>query len=305
MQKLTKKELTEIYNLELSELLAMAKKNMSNNMDFCSLISAKTGKCSQNCKYCAQSSHYNTDIATHPLVSVETVKEVAIEAKSNFANRFAIVTSGRETTKEDFQTILEMIKTINEVGLKSCGSLGFLTAETAKKFKEAGLVRYHHNINTCKSYYPDVCTTHTYEERIETINFAKEVGLELCCGVILGMGETVEQRVEMALELAEINPQSVPVNFLCPIENTPFETYLDKIDEEHILRTLALFKVAMPNAVIRFAGGRNLRLSKENQQIALENAVEGLILGNMLTTVGTTEAQDLQTAKDLGRNILV
>lgn len=284
MKKLTKKELLKIYNLELSELLALAKANMKGDMDLCSLISAKTGKCSQNCKYCAQSSHYNTDIETHSLISVGTVEQAAVEAKKDKAGRFAIVTSGRETTEADFETILEMIRTINKAGLKSCASLGFLTQETARKFKQAGLVRYHHNINTCKSYYPQVCTTHKYQERIETINFIKESGMELCCGVILGMGETVEQRVEMALELAEINPQSVPVNFLCPIKNTPFESYVDKIDEENILRTLAMFKVAMPDAVIRFAGGRNLRLSKENQEIALDNAVQGQIIGDMLTT---------------------
>lgn len=306
MKKLTKEFLLELYNLPLERLLQEAQKYNGNKVEFCSLISAKTGKCSQDCKYCAQSSHYNTDIETHALLDVEQVKQVAIEALSNKVSRFAIVTSGKTPDESDFDTMLEMIKEINSIkGLKSCASIGILNDEQAKKLKNAGLVRFHHNINTCKSYYDRICTTHSYQDRIDTINLVKKYGMELCCGVILGMGENAEQRIEMALELAQINPDSVPVNFLTPIKNTPFENYHDKIDEENILRTLAIFRIAIPDAVIRFAGGRNTRLSKENCQIALQTSVDGILIGNYLTTIGITPEEDIQTITQIGKELYV
>ena len=263
-QNISEKELLELYGLPLDELLSEAKKYNSDTVEFCSLISARTGKCSESCRYCAQSSHYMTDIFTHPLIKIEDVIKTAKEAKENGATRFAIVTSGRGPSKADMPVMCEMIKEINKLGLKSCASLGLLDEEKAQQFKDAGLVRYHHNINTSRSYHPSITTTHTFQDRVDTINFVKKAGIEVCSGVIIGMGESVEQRVEMALNLAEIKPDSIPVNFLTPIEGTPFENYGDKIDEEGILRTLSIIKIANPKSVVRFAGGRKLRLSKEN-----------------------------------------
>lgn len=289
----TKDELLKLYNLPLEELLAEAKKYTFNEFEFCSLISARTGKCSQNCKYCAQSTHYNTEIYTHPLVSVEEVKRAAIESKENGAINFAIVTSGKTPDEaKDFDELLKMIKEINALGLKSCASIGILDKEQAKKLKEAGLNRFHHNINTCKSYHSEICTTHTYEDRINTCKFVKEQGMELCCGVIIGMGETIEQRVEMALELAEIKPNSIPVNILTPIKGTPFESYGDKIDEENIIRTIAIFKIANPNASIRLAGGKKARLSEKNIELLIKNCVDSAIVGNYLTTTGFSATDD-------------
>lgn len=299
------KSLLELYNLPLEELLAEAKKYNSDTVEFCSLISARTGKCSEACKYCAQSSYYMTDIYTHPLVKIEDVIKTAREAKENGATRFAIVTSGRGPKSADVPIMCEMIKEINKLGLKSCASLGLLTRETAFEFKKAGLVRYHHNINTSRSYHPEITTTHTFEDRIQTINFIKEAGIEICSGVIIGMGESVEQRVEMALNLAEIQPDSIPVNFLTPIKGTPFENYGDKIDEEHILRTLAVIKIANPKSVVRFAGGRKLRLSKESREKALEYAVNGILIGNYLTTTGIEPKEDLEILKKLGKKLYV
>ena len=306
MTNYTKNELLDIYNLPLDTLLKMSSEIATDNIEYCSLISAKTGKCSENCRYCAQSSHYLTDIFTHPLVDINDVISAAKEAQSNKVNRFAIVTSGKTPSEEDFENMLEMIKAINSVdGLTSCASIGILNECQAKQLKEAGLNRYHHNINTCNSYYKSVCTSHTFQERLDTIKRVKENGMELCCGVILGMGETIEQRVEMALELSEINPDSIPVNFLTPIPGTPFESYIDKIDEEHILRTLALFKIAVPDAIIRFAGGRHLRLSKENQLKALESCVEGMMIGNYLTTIGASPEEDLKMVESAGKKLYV
>lgn len=300
---MNKEELLKLYNEDLDTLLQTASKYIKNDIEFCSLINARNGKCSQNCKYCAQSSHYCTNIESYPLVPLEEVKKIALEAKSHKASRFAIVTSGKTPDESDFDTILKMIEEVNKIdGLKSCASIGILNEEQAKKLSEIGLKRFHHNINTSKSYYPSVCTTHSWDDRLNTCKLVKKYGMELCCGVILGMGESVEQRIEMALELAEIQPDSIPINILMPIPETPFENYHDKIDEENVLRTLAIFKIANPNSILRFCGGR-MRLSEENQRKALNSCVEGIMVGNYLTTVGKAPEEDLKTVQELGKNI--
>ncbi len=298
-----KQELLRLYNLDLDELLKLSSKYVKDEIEFCSLINARNGKCSQNCKYCAQSSHYRTHIDSYPLVKIEEVRKTALDAKSHKASRFAIVTSGKTPDESDFDKMLEMIKEINKIeGLNSCASIGILNEEQAKKLAQSGLKRFHHNINTAKSYYPEVCTTHTWQDRLDTCKLVKKYGMELCCGVILGMGESVEQRVEMALELAEIQPNSIPINILMPIPETPFENYLDKIDEENVLRTLAIFKIANPNSILRFCGGR-MRLSEENQRKALNTCVEGIMVGNYLTTIGKNPDDDIKTVEELGKTI--
>ena len=298
-----KQELLRLYNLDLEELLKISSQHIKNEVEFCSLINARSGKCSQDCKYCAQSSHYCTHIESYPLVEVEEVRKVALEAKSNHVSRFAIVTSGKTPDESDFDKMLEMIKEINKIeGLRSCASIGILTDEQAKRLAEAGLKRFHHNINTSESYYPEICTTHTWRDRYNTCKLIKKYGMELCCGVILGMGESVEQRIEMALELAEIQPNSIPINILMPISETPFANYGDKIDEENVLRTLAIFKIANPNSVLRFCGGR-MRLSEENQRKALNTCVEGIMVGNYLTTIGKAPEEDIKTMQELGKTI--
>ena len=298
-----KQELLRLYNLDLEELLKISSQYIKNEVEFCSLINARNGKCSQDCKYCAQSSHYCTHIESYPLVEVEEVRKVALEAKSNHVSRFAIVTSGKTPDESDFDKMLEMIEEINKIeGLRSCASIGILTDEQAKRLADAGLKRFHHNINTSESYYPEICTTHTWRDRYNTCKLIKKYGMELCCGVILGMGESVEQRIEMALELAEIQPDSIPINILMPIPETPFANYGDKIDEENVLRTLAVFKIANPNSVLRFCGGR-MRLSEENQRKALNTCVEGIMVGNYLTTIGKAPEEDIKTMHELGKII--
>ena len=299
----TKSELLNFYNMNLEDLLNKSQKCLKNEVEFCSIISARTGKCSQNCRYCAQSSHYNTEIETHPLLTVETVVDAAKDSVKNSADRVAIVTSGKTPDESDFDTMLEMIKALNSEGIKSCASIGILNEEQAQKLAEVGLVRFHHNINTCKSYHPEICTTHTYEDRINTVNLVKKYGIELCCGVIIGMGETIEQRVEMAMELAEINPDSIPINILTPIPNTPFEGYIDKIDEENVLRTLAVFKIACPNTSIRLAGGKKARLSQETIEKAFKYCVDSTIVGNYLTTTGFSPSDDAKMIEKLGRKL--
>lgn len=301
---MNKQELIDLYNKPLDELLEISSQYMSNNIEFCSLVNARNGKCSQNCKYCAQSSHYRTDIEDYPLVNKEEVIKAAKEAKENGVIRFAVVTSGKSPDEEDFGKVLGLIDELNKVeGIKSCASIGILTEEQAKALKEHDLKRFHHNINTAESYYKDVCTTHSWQDRLNTCKLVKKYGMELCCGVILGMGETVEQRIEMAMELSEIEPESIPINILMPIPKTPFEGYLDKIDEENVLRTLAIFKIANPKSILRFCGGR-MRLSDENQEKALKSCVEGILTGNYLTTTGKSPQDDIVTIKKLNKNLV-
>ena len=303
-ETLTKEKLLELYNSDLDTLLKESAKYVKNGVEFCSLVNARNGRCSQNCKYCAQSSHYNTDIETYPLIKPEEVRKAVLEAKENHVSRFSIVTSGKSPDESDFGGILDLIKEVNkEEGIKSCASIGILTEEQAKQLAESGLVRFHHNINTSSSYYGEVCTTHSWQDRLNTCRLVKKYGMELCCGVILGMGETVEQRVEMALELRKIQPDSIPINILMPIKNTPFENYHDKIDEENILRTLAVFKIANPDSILRFCGGR-MRLSEENQQKALQSCVEGILTGNYLTTTGKSPQEDFNLVKSLHKIII-
>ena len=295
-----KAELLQLYYTNLDELLEYSSKFVKNEIEFCALINARNGKCSQNCKYCAQSSYYLTNIDSYPLIELEKIKTAALKAKSHHASRFAIVTSGKTPDESDFNKILEMIEEINKIdGLKSCASIGILNEEQAKKLAQSGLTRFHHNINTARSYYPQICTTHSFDDRVNTCKLVKKYGIELCCGVILGMGETVEQRIEMALELAEIQPDSIPINILMPIKHTPFENYFDKIDEENILRTLAIFKITNPNSILRFCGGR-MRLSDKNQKKALKSCVEGILTGDYLTTTGKNADEDIKNVQELG-----
>lgn len=298
-----KEELLKLYNLELDELMKISSAYVSDKVEFCSIVNARNGKCSQNCKYCAQSSHYRTDIETYPLIDENKVINAALDAKSNHADRFAIVTSGKTPAEEDFDKVLNLIKAVNKIdGIKSCASIGILDDEMAKKLAESGLKRFHHNINTARSYYPQVCTTHTWNDRLNTCKLVKKYGMELCCGVILGMGESIEQRVEMALELADIQPDSIPINILMPIPDTPFENYHDKIDQENILRTLAIFKIANPKSVLRFCGGR-MKLSDDNQKLALSTCVEGILIGNYLTTVGKNPVEDVKMVELINKVI--
>ncbi len=302
-------ELLELYNLPVEELIKIASKvtkdNFAGEVELCSIISAKTGLCPENCKYCSQSIHSTTNIETHPLLSLEEVLKAAKEAKGNGAKCFGPVTSGTFPTNQEFEKILKMTEAIANIeGLMACGSYGIiLDEEKIKKLKNAGMQRYNHNLNSAKSYYKNICTSHAYDDRVKTNLLMKKNGIDLCCGGIIGMGETRRQRVEMALEIAELNPVSVPMNFLTPIEGTPFEDYLDKIDEEEILKTIAIFRIALPKQIIRYAGGRAARFSKENQRLGMIAGVNALMVCNYLTTTGIDLDEDYQMVKSLEMSI--
>lgn len=292
---MNKDELLKLYELDLDELIAKVEKLPFNReLEVCSIISAKTGKCGENCKYCSQSIHNHAEIHCHPLLEVEEVKEKALLAKANGATRFCIVTSGRGESGKDFEKILEMIKSVASIeGIHCCASLGLLTEEQIKQIKEAGVERFNHNINTSKNYHDKICTTHTFEDRINTVKMITKNGIEACTGVIIGMGETREDRVDMALALAALNPKTVPINVLNPIKGTPLENYEDKITEEEVLKTICIFRLAMPETILRYAGGRNTRLSEKSQILGLKAGINGLLAGDYLTTKGKAIEKDV------------
>ncbi len=294
---MNKDELLKLYNMNLEDLIAKAEKitkeNFNHEVEVCSIISAKTGKCGENCKYCSQSIHNHTDIVCHPLLEVEEVRQAALRAKENGASRFCIVTSGRSESGEDFQKILEMIKAVASIdGIHCCASLGLLNEEQIKQIKEAGVERFNHNINTSKNYHKNICTTHNFDDRVNTVKLLTKHGLEACTGVILGMGEDRNDRIDMALSLAELNPKTVPINILDPIKGTPLENFGDKITEEEVIRTICIFRIVLPKAILRYAGGRNTRLSLEMQKLGLRAGINGMLSGDYLTTKGVDIMQD-------------
>ncbi len=300
----TKEELLDLYEKPLEELIELSHEvtieNFDNKVEACSIISAKTGACSENCKYCAQSKHNHAEIECHPLLDVETVKKAALSAKENGATRFCIVTSGRVPTGSDFEKILEMIKEVVLIdGIHCCASLGLLSEEQVKQIKEAGVERYNHNINTSEHYHNHICTTHNFEDRVNTVKMVKKYGMEACCGVIIGMGESREDRIEMALSLRQLNPKTVPINFLNPIKGTPLEDYEDKISEEEILKTICIFRLVLPKSLLRYAGGRTTRLSKYNQKLGIIAGINSLLVGNYLTTTGSKSEEDKEMLKSL------
>ena len=305
----TKDEFIKLYDRPLAELLEIANKitaeNFNNEVEACSIISAKTGACSENCKYCAQSKHNHAEIDCHPLLDVETVKQAALSAKENGATRFCIVTSGRKPTDNDFNKILEMIKEVASIeGIHCCASLGLLSEDQIKQIKNAGVERYNHNINTSKDYHEKICTTHNFEDRVNTVKMVQKAGIESCCGVIIGMGEGRADRIDMALSLRELNPKTVPINFLDPIKGTPLENYKDKIDEEEILKTICIFRIILPKAMLRYAGGRCSRLSKFNQKRGLIAGINSILVGNYLTTLGSNATEDKKTLEELNMSLV-
>ncbi|MEI7475275.1 MAG: biotin synthase BioB [bacterium] len=301
-------EYVKLYDLPVEELIAISSKitteNFKNQVEFCSIISAKTGKCQENCKYCSQSGHYKTKIEVHPLITVEEVKTAALSAKDNGATRFCVVTSGKNPEDNDFPSLLKMVETVANIeGIHSCCSLGILDDKQAKSLKEAGAERYNHNLNTAKSYHSEICDTHTFEDRINTIKLIQSHGIEACTGGIIGMGETRRQRIELALELAELNPVSVPVNFLHPVAGTPMANLENTITEEEILKTLAIFRIILPKALIRYAGGRSTRFSKTYQELGIRAGVNALLVGNYLTTTGITPQEDIELVEKAGMTV--
>lgn len=307
-QDITKKEAEFLINVSDDDtmlLLAMAdkirQKYAGDAVDCCAIINGRSGKCSENCKFCAQSAHYHTGVKEYGLLSEEEIFNAAKKAKEAGAVRFSIVTSGRGQSKaDDFENICRTLKRIKEeLHIEVCASLGILTVEQAKELRKAGVTRYHSNLETAGSNFPNICSTHTYADKFVTIKNAQAAGLRVCSGGILGLGETREQRVEWAFTLKELGIDSVPLNMLTPIPGTPFESN-KPLPPLEILRAFAVFRFVLPKAQIRTAGGREVNL-RDLQALALNGGASGIMIGGYLTTAGRGTDRDMQMLKDLDR----
>ena len=285
-------------------LMAMAdkirQKYNGHRVDFCAIINARSGRCPENCAFCAQSSYYNTGVKEYPLLDEDVLVDAAKKAKEAGAVRFSIVTSGRnQGNPREFEGIVRALKRIREeVGIEICCSLGLVSKDQLQQLKDIGVTRYHSNIETAPSHFPDICQTHTFEDKLTTLKAAQEVGIRVCSGGILGLGETNEQRVEMAFTLKELDVDSIPLNILNPIKGTPFENN-KSLSPLEILRTFAVFRFILPRALIRTAGGREVNL-RDLQAYALNAGVNGIMVGGYLTTGGRDPEADRVMVRDLG-----
>ncbi len=302
----TASDLAHIEDTDLWDLFTAAGRVREHfrgsTIDICSIVNAKSGACSEDCSYCAQSVYHSTNAPVYPLISVDQMTEAAVSAKKNGAKRFCIVTSGRGIgDRADLDTIAEGIKRVREIGLSPCATLGTLTREQLSRLKEAGLNRYHHNIETSREYFPRICTTHSFNERIEVLRQARSLGLSVCSGGILGMGESMDDRLHMAFTLRELNVDSVPINFLMPIKGTPLEG-INAISPLEALHAIAMFRFILPEKEIRICAGRGTALRQLHPLIFTAGA-DGFMIGNYLTTSGLKPEDDLQMIRDLGLHI--
>ena len=267
--------------------------------DSCSLINARSGRCGENCAFCAQSGHYDTDCETYDLRSTDQVLEAARSAREAGASRFCTVTSGGALSPREFDTLIESLQRVkDEVQIKLDASLGFLDDERVEQLKQAGVTRYNHNLETAREYFPKICTTHTFDQRVDTVRKALSNGLSACCGGIMGMGETPSQRIDLAFTLAELGVDCVPINILNPRPGTPLEGLLPPEPVE-ILKTVALFRLILPGATIKIAGGREKNLG-DFQGTALRSGANGMIIGGYLTTGGRAVEDDLRMVRQAG-----
>lgn len=268
-------------------------------ISFCGIVNAKSGKCSEDCTFCAQSAHYKTEIQAYPLRKAADIIAAAQQAKTAGAEMFGIVSSGKGIkSKKEWAEIFRAVEGIRNLGIMPCASIGMITTETARDLKNAGLFRYHHNLETSRSYFPNICTTHTYDEDVETVRIAMEAGLSVCSGGLIGLGEGMRHRIEMALTLRELGVDSVPVNILNPIKGTPLggRPLLAPLE---ILITIAVFRFLLPNRDIRICGGKEKSL-RQLLPLTVVAGCNALMTGNYLTTPGREPELDVEMIRDLG-----
>lgn len=270
-----------------------------DQVDLCTILNAKAGRCSEDCQYCSQSSHYQTKCDEYGLLNYEHILERAKEVEASGAHRFSLVTSGRSISSEGFiDQLVEIYQRLKQdTHLSLCASHGMATKDELLLLKEAGVQMYHHNVETASNSFSSICTTHDYQDRIDTIKNAQIIGMEVCSGGIIGMGETMEERLTMASELRALSIKSVPINVLMPITGTPLENR-KSLEPEEILRTFALFRYILPEIKLRYAGGR--MALKHLQQKGFESGVNAALVGNFLTTVGSKVEEDLVMIENSG-----
>ena len=277
-------------------------KFVGDHVDLCSIINGRSGRCPEDCKYCAQSAHNHTDCEVYDFLPEEDIIKACKMNEQEGVHRFSIVTAGRVLDGQEFEKALEAYRTMHEeCSIELCASHGFVSAEQLHQLHEAGVTSYHHNIETSRRFFPHICTTHTFDQKLETLKMVKAEGLYVCSGGIIGMGEDFEDRIDMALTLSEYEADSIPINALMPIAGTPLENQ-PTLTEEEILRTIALFRYINPTADIRLAAGRAL-LSNDGEK-AFAGGASATITGNMLTTAASaTIRKDIEMLTGMGRNV--
>lgn len=264
-----------------------------NRFNLCSIVSGKHGSCSEDCKFCAQSAHYNTGIETYGLKEYTEILGSAGEVEREGVRRFSIVTSGKKLRSGEFLKVVDQYRKLSkDTELHLCASHGTLGYEDMVELRESGVQMYHHNLETSRSHYEKICTTHSYDERLETIKSAKRAGLKVCSGGIFGMGESREDRIDMLYQLKALDVDSIPINILCPIPGTPLEN-METISPMEVLKTIAVYRLVLPSVEIRYGGGRSSL--GDYQKLGMKIGVNGMITGDYLTTTGS----DMQRDKEL------
>jgi len=305
-QKITVPEARSLINIsdESLQFLSDAANEITRKfngdiIDVETLINAKKGTCPEDCSFCSQSSFYKTGIDTYKLLPAETIVENARIVKDNGVKSFCLVCAWRGPSEKDFEQICEIIKKVNsEVGIEVNCSLGFIDEKMAIRLKELHVKRYNHNLEAARSFFSKICTTHTYQERMDTNKIVKKVGLELCCGGIIGMGESRMQRLELGIDLSDLSPEECPINILVPQNGTPLEIQT-KLSLAEILRTIAVFRFLMPKTILKIAGGREVHLANDQEKVLLGGA-NGIITGGYLTIGGNTAQEDMQMISRIG-----
>jgi len=284
------------------ELLISANRLRSRHrgrkIDLCSIVNAKSGACPEDCSFCAQSSHNRANVRVYPLLGKEEIISAAESARDNGARRFCVVTSGRMPSRDEISKICDYVSEIRKLGLLPCATLGIIRTPELKSLRDAGLDRYHHNLETSESFFKEICTTHTYYEKLKTIESAKSLGLSVCSGGIFGMGESWEDRIDLAIALRDIGVDSVPINFFTPIKGTPLAEKMGLLKPLEALKIIAIYRHIMPDKEIRVCGGRPLSLRELNSYIFMAGA-DGLLIGNYLTTPGREPSYDIQMIRDM------
>ena len=295
--------LLEAKGPDIMELAAVANRVrvecMGNHIDLCSLLNAKSGRCPEDCAFCAQSVHYKTEAPAYPLMDTDQMVKEAKDAQKSKTGRFCLISSGRDLNDKEFETVLNALSQIRvETDLALDCSFGTLTQERAEALKKVGVTRYNHNLETAESHFSKICTTHSFQDRIHTIEILKDQGFSICCGGIIGLGESARQRLELAFSLKALGIDCIPLNILNPRPGTPLE-HSDPIPPMEIIKTIALFRLILPKGTLKIAGGREVNL-RDLQPLALLAGANGLIIGNYLTTPGRSAEDDLAMIRDLG-----
>ncbi|MFW5959901.1 MAG: biotin synthase BioB [Chitinivibrionales bacterium] len=265
----------------------------------CAIVNAKSGACSEDCAFCAQSVHHNTEAETYPFISYDELLRQTIEAKRNGVNCLGVVTSGPVPDNDEIEMVAQLCRDCADRGITGLGaSLGIITKKDLIYLKESGLAHYNHNLETSERFYPSICTTHSWKERYDTVKAAVDTGLEVCSGGIFGLGESFEDRVDMAFALRELKVQNIPLNFLSPIKGTPMES-TTPLSQTEALRIIAVYRFIFPDGILRICGGRQERLASEGEKIFKAGAT-GILTGDYLTTKGSSFESDYEMIKGAG-----